>query len=452
MNKKKRELEQNELADAIDSYYETIKPYMSQVVLITVAVVLGVVAIAFWVSTNRSINEGQWEEFLDSTRFSDVRGMDEVAKIYPETPAGQFALIRAADYDYLRGAGNLVRDRDDYKDKVRKAIERYKKLTGDEFTVDPFLKRRATYALAHSYETLGEFDKAREYYQILVDSAPDASITILARNGLERLADPSLVAIFEQFKTWQPELTGPDSGPLLPDRPNISFPGEADAAPATQPACHRMSPFWMRRPLMSAPCRSTTWTPPKTIPRTNPNPLTMAIRPATRTMATEVNRWPEPFHQPTFPGTIGMSVWSEIRAVTRELLPSRKLGDRGERVAERFLRRRHKMTIITRGYSNHIGEIDLIGIDTQSRPRTVVFVEVKTRTDDRCGMPVEAVDGAKQRQITSTALVYLRQNDLLECRVRFDIVGILWPDESSRPEIRYYPDAFQPADQWQMFS
>ena len=238
MNKKKRELEQNELAGALDTYLENLKPYRSQIVLVTVAVVLGVIAIAFWVSTQRSINETRWEDFLNSTRFSDLRGMDEVAKIYPETSAGQFALMRAADYDFVRGANNLVRDRDDFQDKVRKAIERYKQLVGDEFDVDPFLKRRATFALAHSYESLGEFEKARELYQSLIDNAPDATITILARRGIERLNDASVTAIFTKFKQWQPELTGPDSDPLLPRRPNISFPGSepASESPAADPA------------------------------------------------------------------------------------------------------------------------------------------------------------------------------------------------------------------------
>ncbi len=147
-----------------------------------------------------------------------------------------------------------------------------------------------------------------------------------------------------------------------------------------------------------------------------------------------------------------MSVWTELRTATREWLPIRSLGERGERMAEKFLRRRCKMKITARGYSNHIGEIDLVAIDTRTRPRTVVFVEVKTRSDDRYGMPIEAVNENKQRQITGTAMVYLRQHELLECRVRFDVVGILWPPDSRHPEIQHYQDAFQPSDQWQMFS
>lgn len=147
-----------------------------------------------------------------------------------------------------------------------------------------------------------------------------------------------------------------------------------------------------------------------------------------------------------------MSVWSELRAATSEFFPARRLGDQGERAAEKYLRRRQGFKITARSYSNHIGEIDLIGVDPRTRPRTIVFVEVKTRSDDQYGLPIEAVDQVKQRQITSTALVYLKQHELLECRVRFDVVGILWAPETSRPEISYYRDAFQPSDQWQMFS
>ena len=147
-----------------------------------------------------------------------------------------------------------------------------------------------------------------------------------------------------------------------------------------------------------------------------------------------------------------MSVWSEMRAVADELLPSRTLGQRGEREAERFLRKNHRIRITARGYSNHVGEIDLIGVDPETDPRTIVFVEVKTRSDNRFGHPVEAVDCDKQRRIVSTALVYLKQHELLECRVRFDVIGILWPADCRIPEIHHVPDAFQPADQWQMYS
>ncbi len=129
---------------------------------------------------------------------------------------------------------------------------------------------------------------------------------------------------------------------------------------------------------------------------------------------------------------------------------SLSLGQRGEAKAAKFLTKQ-RMRVVSRGYRNHIGEIDLIAVDRTTKPRSIVFIEVKTRTSDLKGLPVEAVDGPKQDRITNTALVYLKQHHLLECRFRFDIVGILWPASESSPIIHHFRDAFQPTGQGQMF-
>jgi putative endonuclease len=147
-----------------------------------------------------------------------------------------------------------------------------------------------------------------------------------------------------------------------------------------------------------------------------------------------------------------MSVWSDLKESVSGLFGERKFGDRGEQAAERFLRRKCRLTVIERSYKNFVGEIDLIAIDTRTRPRTIVFVEVKTRKSDWQGLPVEAVDEKKQRQVSATAMVWLKQHDLLENRYRFDVVGILWPDDSDKPTIEYYENAFQSGGSGQMFS
>ena len=86
-------------------------------------------------------------------------------------------------------------------------------------------------------------------------------------------------------------------------------------------------------------------------------------------------------------------------------LMNRMLGDRGERAAARFLRRRG-LKVITRGYRTAQGEIDLIAREG----RTLVFVEVKTR---RRGQPAEAVTPEKQRRLAAAALQFLKRFDLL---------------------------------------
>lgn len=114
------------------------------------------------------------------------------------------------------------------------------------------------------------------------------------------------------------------------------------------------------------------------------------------------------------------------------------LGQRGELEAARYLRSKG-YKIIAGGFRQRYGEIDLIAV----YERTIVFVEVKTRGTPRGGLPAEAVDRQKQQRIVRTALNYLKRHRLLECRVRFDIIGIVWP-AGSVPELTHYADAFQP--------
>ena len=46
--------------------------------------------------------------------------------------------------------------------------------------------------------------------------------------------------------------------------------------------------------------------------------------------------------------------------------------------------------IVARGHRDNIGELDLVAVDG----RTVVFIEVKTRTTHEVGHPADAVDAA----------------------------------------------------------
>lgn len=121
------------------------------------------------------------------------------------------------------------------------------------------------------------------------------------------------------------------------------------------------------------------------------------------------------------------------------------LGQRGELLAERYVLC-EGLFVVERNHTNWFGEIDLIGVDD----RTIVFFEVKTRKDDRAGMPYEAVDDAKQAKIIKTATCFLKKNQLLECQFRFDVISILWP-QNERPALEHYVSAFEPADCYQLY-
>ena len=137
MNKKKRELEQNELADALGSKLDEIRPYIPKIAIFSAVGVLAVVAIAFYFSTRKSVHESQWREYFVSSRLADSRGMKTVAEIFPNTTVGNLALINAADTDYANGSVNIVKNREDYESQLRQAIENYE-LALQSSSVDRF--------------------------------------------------------------------------------------------------------------------------------------------------------------------------------------------------------------------------------------------------------------------------------------------------------------------------
>jgi len=136
---------------------------------------------------------------------------------------------------------------------------------------------------------------------------------------------------------------------------------------------------------------------------------------------------------------------SFVRLIDRNK-PVMSLGSRGELAAERFLLKQGYW-IIARGVGEKTGEIDLIVSDGKS----IIFVEVKTRSSDNSGDPTEAVDEAKQRHISQTARLYAVKNGLEDAPMRFDVISIVWPDLEKPPKIAHYKSAFEAIGDFQMF-
>lgn len=117
--------------------------------------------------------------------------------------------------------------------------------------------------------------------------------------------------------------------------------------------------------------------------------------------------------------------------------PHLVLGERGEQLAAKFLRKRG-YKILVRRYKGRHGEIDL----TCRHDDTLVFVEVKTRASEEFGEPSAAVDADKQRNLSRTALEYLRGIGNPDIPIRFDIVEVIMADRRWASEIRLQENAF----------
>lgn len=95
------------------------------------------------------------------------------------------------------------------------------------------------------------------------------------------------------------------------------------------------------------------------------------------------------------------------------------MGRTGERKAVKYLEKLG-YRIREKNYKTFVGEIDIICEDNG----VLVFVEVKTRTDDSFGIPAEAVTKQKIEKYGKVATEYLVKNKKTESLCRFDVIEI----------------------------
>jgi putative endonuclease len=106
------------------------------------------------------------------------------------------------------------------------------------------------------------------------------------------------------------------------------------------------------------------------------------------------------------------------------------LGKSGEEAATRLLKE-EGYKIWERNYKTKLGEIDIIAKDKD----TVCFIEVKTRLSDRFGSPLESISVSKQKKIIRVALSFLKENNLLDKKARFDVVSVVYAEGKLNPDL-----------------
>ena len=94
-------------------------------------------------------------------------------------------------------------------------------------------------------------------------------------------------------------------------------------------------------------------------------------------------------------------------------------GDRFENAASELVCQQG-LRIIARNFSAKTGEIDIIALDGN----TLVFVEVRARSNPYFLSAVASVDRRKQQRIIRTAQVFLQRNrQLSNLPCRFDVIA-----------------------------
>lgn len=115
-------------------------------------------------------------------------------------------------------------------------------------------------------------------------------------------------------------------------------------------------------------------------------------------------------------------------------------GKRGEQFAVEFLTS-NGYHIIERNFRIRGGEIDIIAIDSSTSSgvndseKTLVFIEVKTRSSDEFGSPLEAIRYYKMRALIKATQFYKLKHPKLPDLMRIDAVSVILNNEGQLLDI-----------------
>lgn len=113
-----------------------------------------------------------------------------------------------------------------------------------------------------------------------------------------------------------------------------------------------------------------------------------------------------------------------------------RIGRWGEETAVQFLINKG-LRLIARNVRTPYGEIDLVMMDDSG----LIFVEVKTRTNDRFGFPEEAITYRKREHLIQSADAYLQVHPELPDSWRIDVIAIRGKPSQPEPEIEWFQNA-----------
>jgi putative endonuclease len=97
------------------------------------------------------------------------------------------------------------------------------------------------------------------------------------------------------------------------------------------------------------------------------------------------------------------------------------------------------LRVIARNWRRPEGELDLVA----DHDGVCVFVEVRSRTGEEYGHPLETVTARKRAQIIRAARLYLDSETVDATGFRFDVVGVTFPTDGGAPTCVHVEDAFQ---------
>lgn len=252
-SERRHELEQNTLAQWLAETIEKVKPYTNAILGGTLAVFVVLVVFSWWSGHAEGQAAKAWDAYnavvFGQDQATMVADFEKVAKQYPDSLAGDWALMTVADMQLDSGCNLLFANKASANIELRNALDNYLKLV--ERNRSPEVAQRAILGQARTQEALGDLVKAQEGYERLLKRWPEGAYAMMAQQRLLDIQKQSTKQFADKFAQYDPK-PAPSEGPGKPGvRPDFNLENLPDGTP---------------------PVKAGTSSEPKPASETEPNP------------------------------------------------------------------------------------------------------------------------------------------------------------------------------------
>ena len=166
---------------------------------VVVAFVVGLTFLSSGISVRSTTTDEAWVE-LQTAKTGAER--EKVAEKFPNTPAGQWALLQAATDFYNKGFSDLPANRDVALPDLKKALGLFEKVI-EKAPKDSAQARAAMYGKAQTLEARNEIDKAIAQYDLVAKEYAGTNEAKQATRQAELLRKPGSVSFYKELYAYK---------------------------------------------------------------------------------------------------------------------------------------------------------------------------------------------------------------------------------------------------------
>jgi hypothetical protein len=235
---RRHELQTNTLSEVLGHQIEGIRPHATKLLAAGVLGAVVVITIAMITKDRAVAQEQARNDLYMALAAQDREALKDVAKTHTGSPISWWAKKAQADIDLSNGLAALYINRDEAFQSLDDAKKAYTEVMNGASNI-PELVRYALFGLASANEASSNLDKAKEFYERVIQQYPDTPMAAESKARLEALKDPQT----EKWYTWfarqkpkpRPSMSGMPNFPGISGMPTDlgSLPDSSDLGPAT---------------------------------------------------------------------------------------------------------------------------------------------------------------------------------------------------------------------------